>query len=215
MRFTFSGARTVTGNDLNYFRGHVVVAMLVGSEKIEWRQNKMKRTLFDNYDIDTYLDIAKESIEYNGINDASEEEVWQYAGDLEREDFTNTMGELKSFFEDKTVMFTGAVGRWCGNHTGFDVGDFDDLFEQYTKDCEYFDIYDDNGALYIRCSHHDGTNLFQVLTLTNKGIRTFEDWQDYAGKYADCNDGDIHKILLNRKLSHVPHVAKKVYGFTA
>lgn len=93
----------------------------------------MKRTLFDNYDVDTYLDMAKESMEYNGIDDASEEEVWQCAGDLEQEDFTNTLDELKSFFDGKTVMFTGAVGRWCGNHTGFDVGDFDDLFSEYTK----------------------------------------------------------------------------------
>lgn len=172
-------------------------------------------TLFDNYDIDTYLDMAKESMEYNGIDDASEEKVWQYAGDLEQEDFTNTLNELKSFFDDKTVMFTGAIGRWCGNHTGFDVGDFDDLFSQYTKDCDYFEIYDDNGALYIRCSHHDGANLFQVLTLTNKGVHAFEDWQDYTGKYADCSDGDIHKILLNRRFTHFPKVAKKVYGFTA
>lgn len=81
------------------------------------------------------------------------------------------LNELKSFFDGKTVMFTGAIGRWNGTHTGFDIGDFDDLFSKYTVDCDYFEIYDDDGALYIRCSHHDGTNLFQVLTLTNKGAR--------------------------------------------
>lgn len=175
----------------------------------------MKRTLFNNYDIDTYLDMAKESMEDNGIDDASEEEILQCAGDLEQEDFTDTLDELKSFFDGKTVMFTGAIGRWCGNHAGFDIGDFDDLFSRYTKDCDYFEIYDDNGALYIRCSHHDGTNLFQVLTLTNKGVHTFEDWQYYYGKYADCSDRDIHRILLNRRFSHFPKVAKNVYGFTA
>lgn len=53
----------------------------------------MKRTLFDNYDIDTYLDMAKESMEYDGIDDASEEEVWQYAGDLEQEDLTKFRGQ--------------------------------------------------------------------------------------------------------------------------
>ena len=175
----------------------------------------MKRTLFNNYDIDTYLDMAKESMEDSGIDESSEEEIWQCAGDLAQEDFTNTMDELKSFFEDKTVMFTGAVGRWCGNHTGFDVGDFDDLFSRYTKDCDYFEIYDDNGALYISCSHHDGSNFFQVLVLTNKGARIFEDWQNYYGKYAKLDDKEIHKLLLNRKLAHVPQFAKKVYGFIA
>lgn len=111
-------------------------------------------------------------------------------------------------------MFTGAIGRWNGTHTGFDIGDFDDLFSKYTVDCDYFEIYDDDGALYIRCSHHDGTNLFQVLTLTNKGARTFDDWQYSYGKYAKLDDKEIHKLLLNRKLTHVPQVAKKVYGFT-
>lgn len=193
----------------------VVSSVLVVVKKVKWRLIRMKHVIFDNYDIDKYLDIAKESMEYNGVNTSDDNDVWQWAGYLEQEDFTNTLNELESFFDDKTVMFTGAIGRWCGNHTGFDIGDFDDLFSEYTKDCDYFEIYDDNGSLYIRCSHHDGTNLFQVLTLTNKGVHTFEDWQDYTGKYANCSDGDIHKILLNRKLSHVPHVAKKVYGFTA
>lgn len=176
----------------------------------------MKRTLFDNYEFEKYEEIARESLAENADDTApSEDTVLEFAADIESSDFTYTLDTLKSFFDGKKVMFTGAVGRWCGNHTGFDIGDFDDLFSEYTKDCDYFEIYDDNGALYIRCSHHDGTNLFQVFTLTNKGVHTFEDWQDYAGKYADCSDGDIHKILLNRKLSHVPHVAKKVYGFTA
>lgn len=175
----------------------------------------MKRTLFNNYDIDTYLDMAKESMEDIGIDEANEEEIWQCAGDLAQEDFTNTMDELKSFFEDKTVMFTGAVGRWCGTSSGFDVGDFDDLFSRYTKDCDYFEIYDDNGALYISCSHHDGSNFFQVFVLTNKGAHIFEDWQNYVGKYAKLDDKGIHELLLNRKLAHVPQVAKKVYGFIA
>lgn len=175
----------------------------------------MKRTLFNNYDIDTYLDMAKESMEDSGIGEASEEEIWQCAGDLAQEDFTNTMDELKSFFEDKTVMFTGAIGRWCGTRTGFDVGDFMELFRAYTVDCDYFEIYDDGGALYIRCSHHDGTNLFQVLTLTNKGAHIFDDWQDNYGKYAKFDDRGIHELLLNRRFSHFPQVAKKVFGFTA
>lgn len=177
----------------------------------------MKHVIFDNYDIDKYEEIARESMEYSGFGpgEITDSKLYAWAGDLEQEDFTDTMDELKSFFDGKTVMFTGAIGRWCGNHTGFDIGDFDDLFSKYTEDCEYFDIYDDNGALYIRCSHHDGTNLFQVLTLTNKGARAFEDWQDYVGKYADCSDRDIHKILLNRRFSHFPKIAKKIFGFTA
>lgn len=195
------------------FMGCIV---LVGFEKIEWRQNKMKNTLFDNYDFEKYEEIARESLaEDANDTDLSEDTVLEFAADIESRDFTDTLDTLKSFFEDKTVMFTGAIGRWCGNHTGFDIGNFDDLFEQYTKDCEYFNIYDDNGALYIRCSHHDGTNLFQVLVLTNKGARIFEDWQNYCGKYAKLDDKSIHELLLNRKLAHVPQVAKKVYGFIA
>lgn len=115
----------------------------------------MKNVLFDNYGFDKYEEMARESLIEDGV-DFSENTVYELASEIEDDDFTNTLDELKSFFEDKTVMFTGAVGRWCGNHTGFDVGDFDDLFSKYTEDCEYFDIYDDNGALYIRCSHHDG-----------------------------------------------------------
>lgn len=177
----------------------------------------MKHVLFDNYDFDEYLDIAKESMEDNGIDTdgINDNDLWQWAGDLEQEDFTDTLNELESFFDGKTVMFTGAIGRWNGNHTGFDVGDFTELFRAYTVDCDYLEIYDDGGALYISCSHHDGSNFFQVLTLTNKGARAFDDWQYSYGKYAKLDDKGIHELLLNRKLSHVPQVAKKVFGFTA
>ena len=174
----------------------------------------MKNVLFDNYDFDKYEEMARESLIEDGV-DFSKNTVYELASEIESDDFMIILNELKSFFDDKTVMLTGTVGRWDGNHAGFDIGDFDDLFSKYTEDCEYFDIYDDNGALYIRCSHHDGANLFQVLTLTHKGSRAFEDWQDYTGKYADCSDRDIHKILLNRRFSQSPQVAKKVFGFTA
>lgn len=177
----------------------------------------MKNVLFDNYDIDKYEEMARESMEYSGFGpeEITDSKLYAWAEDLEQEDFTTTVSDLKSFFDGKTVLFTGSVGRWCGNHTGFDVGDFEDLFCKYTKDCDYFDIYDDGGALYISCSHHDGSNFFQVLVLTNKGAHIFEDWQDYCGKYAKLDDKEIHKLLLNRKLAHVPQVAKKVYGFIA
>lgn len=173
----------------------------------------MKNVLFDNYDFDKYEKMARESLIEDGV-DFSKNTVYELASEIENDDFMNILNELKSFFDDKTVMFTGAIGRWNGTHAGFDIGDFDDLFSEYTEDCDYFEIYDDDGALYIRCSHHDGTNLFQVLTLTNKGARAFDDWQYSYGKYAKLDDKEIHKLLLNRKLTHVPQVAKKVYGFT-
>lgn len=177
----------------------------------------MKHVIFDNYDIDNYEEMARESMEDVGFGpeEITDSKLYSWAADLEQEDFTDTLNELESFFDGKTVMFTGAIGRWCGNHTGFDVGNFTELFQEYTVDCEYFEIYDDDGALYIRCSHHDGTNLFQVLTLTNKGVHVFDDWQYYCGKYAKLDDKGIHELLLNRKLAHVPQVAKKVYGFIA
>lgn len=176
----------------------------------------MKHVIFDNYDFDNYEKMARESMEDIGFSPEgiTDSKLYNCAKDLEQEDFTITLNELEEFFDGKTVMFTGAIGRWNGTHAGFDIGDFDDLFSEYTEDCDYFEIYDDDGALYIRCSHHDGTNLFQVLTLTNKGARAFDDWQYSYGKYAKLDDKEIHKLLLNRKLTHVPQVAKKVYGFT-
>lgn len=173
----------------------------------------MKHVIFDNYDFDNYEEMARESLIEDGV-DFSKNTVYELASEIESDDFMIILNELKSFFDGKTVMFTGAIGRWDGTHTGFDIGDFDDLFSKYTVDCDYFEIYDDDGALYIRCSHHDGTNLFQIFTLTNKGARAFDDWQYSYGKYAKLDDKEIHKLLLNRKLTHVPQVAKKVYGFT-
>lgn len=71
----------------------------------------MKNVLFDNYDIDTYLDMAKESMEDSGFGpgEITDSKLYAWAEDLAQEDFTDTMDELKSFFDGKTVMFTGPL----------------------------------------------------------------------------------------------------------
>lgn len=182
-------------------------------------------TIFDNYNHD-YIEEARETLidgaAWDNMNfDFDEEsedfdseyvpndnEVYSLASDLEQEDFDRSMEELKSFFGDSDVIFSGSLGRWDGYRSGFEVGTFETLFYDFVKDCDYITVTDENGHLYIRCSHHDGSNFCEVKKLTEAGKEYFERWK-YSWNDKRTN-ADIHKQLKER-YSRIPHFAKIVY----
>ena len=51
-------------------------------------------------------------------------------------------------------------------------GIFDETFDEFCKclkDCGYIEITDNKGHLEIKCSHHDGTNHFEIKRISDFG----------------------------------------------
>lgn len=174
------------------------------------KNNKNNIVIFDNYNFD-YIEEARECLEdFDSEYAPSDQEVYELASDLEQEDFDRSMEELKSFFGDSEVIFSGSLGRWDGYRSGFEVGTFETLFYDFVKDCDYITVTDENGHLYINCSHHDGSNFCEVKKLTEAGKEYFDRWE-YSWNDKRTN-ADIHKQLKER-YSRLPRFAQSVYGF--
>ena len=87
---------------------------------------------------------------------------------------------------------------------------FQEMITKAGKDCEYFHYYDVNGHFYLRCSHHDGTNLFEIRKVTEKGMDYYERWE--SAPYTDKrSERDIHKALIDR-YTVLPNYAHEVWG---
>lgn len=182
------------------------------------KKKAVERVLFDNYETyreEEWADARESLFEFFG-----EENGWETADDVPDNDvydeisfqheswWEDASDELKQFMkENGPMLVVGSLGLWYGNCRGGKLcEDFRDLSGAW-EDCGYIKIWDENGHLYIMCSHHDGTNSYECKLLTEKG-------RQYAEDHAwDMEDSELHAKLWND--SHytvLPHYAHKMWG---
>lgn len=179
-----------------------------------------ERTIYDNYDLERiYPDkeliaIARECEWVDEDEEITDDMLWRWRYDESQIDWESEFDELKKFFQGKTVGFFGEVGLWHGTYKAGKIGDFEQLFWRAIEDCDYFKFYDENGHLYFTCTHHDGTNHFEIKELTKKGreyLSNFEDWYFVNDKRTEEY---VHDQIYKR-YSKLPRFAEKVYGCPA
>lgn len=114
--------------------------------------------------------------------------------------------DLESFVENEHFILTGYCDTWHGKlPCGTFINSFDELLDAISS---YDDIRvtDRNGHLIIECSHHDGTNRYELKRLTNKGYLL-------ADNNSFAHDRKLHDIIINNNFySVLPHFAKRIYG---
>lgn len=168
-----------------------------------------ERVIFNNYDMESYFEDARQCLIDSG-EEFDDSEVELHAYDICDMDFQIALEDLKRFFEDKDIIYFGNVGRWNGVFEGGKISDdFEKAFCDMTKDCSYFKIYDENGHLFIHCSHHDGSCSFEVKILNDNGKRYFDNWE-YS-----WNDKRTEREVYNqivKRYSVLPNFVNKVYG---
>lgn len=173
------------------------------------------RTIYDNYNLwETYPDEeVKENLMANGHEeeDITDEMIEKERYWLDEIDWEIESERLKEFFlnGNKWILF-GTVGRWDGTYdTGTIFDTFEDFFYKATSDCHYWKLYDENGHLYLTCSHHDGTCHFEIKEVTDNGIQYFENWED---NWDDKRTEEYVHTQIIKKYSRLPRFVEKVYG---
>ena len=116
--------------------------------------------------------------------------------------------ELKHFFEKGNAwLLVGTLGLWDGNCEGGYIFNTYDEFLDCLKDCAYVEITDNKGHLEIKCSHHDGTNFYEVKRVSDFGC----EW--YNNHSWDMYEEELHtKMWNNNFMTSLPHFARDVYG---
>lgn len=119
-----------------------------------------ERPIYNNYDLsENYPDeeIIKQLIE-NGEEreNITEEMLWNERYFYDEIYWEEQKAQLKEFFSKGKWIAFGTVGRWNGLYNaGTIFDDFEKFFYRATEDCNYWKFYDENGHLYLTCSHHD------------------------------------------------------------
>lgn len=193
------------------------------------------RTIYDNYNLwEIYPDEeVKEMLLENGYeeDEITDGKMWDARYSLSDFDWDNAKYELEKFFKNGNKwMIFGSVGRWDRIYRAGTIFDtFDDFFYKAAADCDYIRFYDENGHLYLTCSHHDGTCHYEIKEVTDKGIQYLENWECSEPKkvylpiqkrfdniYEKAKSNMFHKIRLEalqdmiNELDMIPKQKKEV-----
>lgn len=172
----------------------------------------MKHTLYSNY----YGWISEDEIrqylwdcEYiDHLDEATDDMIYNEMYELERMYWDDISYELKHFFDKGNAwLLTGSIGRWDGNYRGGYIFNTFEEFCECLKDCDYIEITDNKGHLEVKCSHHDGTNFYEVKRVS-----------DFGCEYFDTHSWELSleevftKMWNNNFMTSLPHFARDVYG---
>lgn len=175
-----------------------------------------ERVIYDNYSLwEKYPDDEIiETLVENGKDREliTDEMIWNERYFCDEIDWKDEKENLKDFFlnRGRKWMIFGEVGRWNGVYkSGTLFETFDDFFYKATQDCDYWKFYDENGHLYLTCSHHDGTCHYEIKEVSEKGIHYLENWED---NWDDKRSEQYVHTQIFRRYSRLPRFAERVYG---
>ena len=176
-----------------------------------------ERTIYDNYDLyekypdDVLIENARELEWIDEDEEPTDTQLWQWRYWEDETDWDTEKDNLERFFKGKTVGFFGEVGLWHGTYKCGDIGEFWDLYYKAIEDCNYINIYDENGHMYLSCTHHDGTNHFEIKILNDDAEDYYDRWS-----YGTDNRKEYEVITqIYKRYSKIPRFAEKVYGCKA
>lgn len=130
------------------------------------------KLIHSNYDIPEWCyEDARECLE-DMNDDTSEDAVYNAARLICDQEMDFYLECLEQYFKKHSCLVLGSIGRWDGTYSGGQVVETYRDFIELLEDCDYIEIYDNNGYITVEGIHHDGRVQFTIKELTEAG----ENW---------------------------------------
>ena len=175
------------------------------------RVKKQAITLFDNYNGYDFEETKKELLECNNLDEISDESVWDCIRDMADEDFSVCKHELEDVFGDSRVIVSGTAGTWQGRFECAKI--FHNILDALTacvEHCDYIKVIQlPSGLVKVESSHHDGTNVFYIKILNEKGFRLYDNWNfGFRTRLGNLKEYEVLEKIWND--SHYSRLPKRV-----
>lgn len=165
--------------------------------------------MFSIEEAKTEFKDALEEVYNQQACDLSDEQVLDFLDDFDEDCWRIEVDNLCKHMPDNIKLITyGSATRWNGVSHGFVLADgFNGLLDNHIwKDCEYFNIWDEDGRLFMKGYHHDGYVNLEIKCMSKKGQALLESWEQKNKEY------NLNIIWDDPNLSYIPCFAEKVYG---
>lgn len=133
--------------------------------------------LYDSYEGQDFDDIKQDLIDNYGENEVTDAFVYQVMEEYDSSDWN----WVKSLLKNKSCygwIIKGKAGLWNGTYDCMKVFDTaEQMIQHIIKDCGYIKIWHNDGHLFIKASHHDGTHEFEMKTISRQGISQYRQWE--------------------------------------
>lgn len=153
---------------------------------------------FEEYCLDNEYVIEGDGTDMEGLYLGGKVTFWDWyysTTEYEDDDFWNS---FKNAIEKEPLytrcVITGNLGLWNGRKTIVPTL-VDNLYDAVMKcltDCMHYSLVIKNNVLYVRGSHHDGTNSFEIRLVNSDNYDKLNYWNDEE-------DGDIEKFFDDEK----------------
>ena len=175
---------------------------------------KQKTVIYNNYydcerfdDTKQFLfDTYAEDNNWQTVDNVPDDRVFDEMAFQDEFYWIDFKREMNRLLEQNVYLITGTCGRWDGPCSGGSfICSFSDLIN-VIHHLDYLEIYDENGHLYIKGSHHDGDDFYEMKRLTNKG-------KELANSYYFAHDRKLHTAIMKTNFySALPRLSKEIYG---
>lgn len=144
---------------------------------------KKEFLLFSNYPDSKYFEETRAFMVEELDLEPSDQDVLDQIRFDEEIQWDGLKYELKNNTQaQQPCVVTGQLGLWHGNVT-IEPKVFDNIYGAVmacVHNMDYITIKQINGYIEVNCTHHDGTNVFEIHLLNNKGIKATENYNSNA-----------------------------------
>ena len=151
-----------------------------------------KVVLCDTTYIPDYIEY-KEYCEENNCEPQAEDsqDYWDYVTEVRSMEYNDFISNMENSTQsNKPCLLTGSCGLWNGKHEII-PHKFSDALSAIKKaygSCDDLIVKQEDGIIKVKALHHDGSNRFEIVPLTEYGKESLKD--DYDGQPIYCKVSD-------------------------
>jgi len=166
-----------------------------------------ERIIYDNYNTEDLEAECREYLIWDGNEDPSEDQIYNelmFRLDYYWDEFKREANKLLA----GTCLAVGTAGRWDGTCSGGFIFEGITGLMKHFDHCDYFKIWDENGHLFLRGYHHDGTDTVEIKHVTDKGRTYFENWSWNLQDHRTLQE--VHSRMMHD--SHYTNLINYIYN---
>ena len=151
-----------------------------------------KVVLCDTTYIPDYIEY-KEYCEENNCEPQAEDsqDYWDYVTEVRSMEYNDFISNMENSTQsNKPCLLTGSCGLWNGSHDiiPHKFGDVLSAIKKAYGSCDDLIVKQEDGIIKVKALHHDGSNRFEIVPLTEYGKESLKD--DYGGQPIYCKVSD-------------------------